>query len=145
VTVADRRPVATRRPSPATVVLLLVAAAYAGWAATTTPFTFEGDVATAIPLVVLAAAVLAQWLARDRGVPGPLRRLDPPAATTGAVWPVPAALGGLLGWELYNYFSLPRALHPTVSSLYDAAAGATAWKAVIFLAWLALGWALVRR
>jgi hypothetical protein len=145
VTVADRRHVAVCWPSPVTVGLLLAAAAYAGWASTTTPFTLEGDVATAIPLVVLVAAVLTQRLARDRGVPGPLRRLDPPAATTGAAWPIPAALGGLLGWELYNYFSLPRPLHPTVSSLYDSAAGADAWKAVIFLAWLALGWALVRR
>jgi len=90
-------------------------------------------------------AVAQWWSARRRmTLPGALRRLDRPARA-GAWWPVPSALAALVGWELYNFFSARRATHPTISSLYDAASRTHAWKAAFFLAWLALGWELVRR
>lgn len=133
--------------SPGYLVALALAAAYSWWAATTTPFTVRGDVATALPLGLLTAIALAQGQATRRGggLPGPLRRLGRPGPTTGAVWPLPSVLAAALGWELYSFFSAPRSVHPTISSLYDAAASTQAWKAVFFLAWVALGWDLVRR
>ncbi len=144
---ATRPAAPTRRWSPGYLVALALAAAYSWWAATTTPFTVGGDVATAIPLGLLTATALAQRQVTRRGaaLPGPLRRLGPPGPATGAVWPLPSVLTAVVGWELYNFFSAPRSAHPTVSSLYDAAASTQAWKAVFFLAWLALGWDLVRR
>jgi hypothetical protein len=133
--------------SPGTVATLTAATAYSWWAATTTPFSIGGDIATAIPLGALAAVPLAQWWAERRGaaLAAPLRRLDPPAQGDGATWPLLAVLAAVVAWELFNFFTAPRATHPTVSSLYDTASRAQAWKAALFLAWLALGRELVRR
>jgi hypothetical protein len=142
------RPAApVRRTWPGYLVALALAGAYSWWAATTTPFSIRGDVATAIPLAVLTAVALAQWRAARRGaaLARPLQRLGPPGPATGATWPLPSVLAAALGWELYNFFSAPRSVHPTASSLYDAAASTQAWKAAFFLAWLALGWDLARR
>jgi hypothetical protein len=47
--------------------------------------------------------------------------------------------------ELVSYFSAPRHQHPTLSSLYDAAARHQALRAAAFAAWLRLGLAVVRR
>ncbi len=54
------------------------------------------------------------------------------------------ALVILAGWELASYFATPRAAHPTLSSLYDTLARSQAAKAAACLAWLSLGWYLVR-
>jgi len=144
---ASRPATLARWASPGYLVALAAAAAYAWWAATTTPFTVGADVATAIPLGVLVALALAQGRASRRGneLARPLRRLDRPTGARGAAWPLPGVLLAAVAFELYNRFSSPRSTHPTVSSLYDAAAGPHAWKAVFVLAWLALGWDLLRR
>ena len=144
---ASRPATLSRWASPGYAAALVATAAYSWWAAGTTPFTVAADVATAIPLGVLVALALAQWRAPRRGgAPArPLRRLDPPGTATGAAWPLPSVLLAALAFELYNFFSAPRSAHPTVSSLYDSAAGTHAWKALFFLAWLALGWDLLRR
>jgi hypothetical protein len=144
---ASRPAASARWATPGYGAALVAAAAYSWWAATTTSFSVAADVATAIPLGVLVALALVQWRAGRRGgeLAPPLRRLEGPAAVTGAAWPLPGVLLVALAFELYNLFSAPRAAHPTVSSLYDAAAGTHAWKALFFLAWLALGWDLLRR
>jgi hypothetical protein len=144
---AARPATLARWASPRYAAALVVTAAYAWWVAGTTPFTVGADVATAIPLGVLVALALVQWRASRRGGQSlrALRRLDRPGRVTGAIWPLPAVLAAALGFELYNLFSAPRSAHPTVSSLYDAASGTHAWKALFVLAWLALGWDLLRR
>jgi hypothetical protein len=144
---ASRPAILARWASPGYLAALVAAVAYSWWAATTTPFSVGADVATAIPLGVLLALAVIQWRANRRGVAParPLRRLDRPERATGAAWPLPGVLLAALAFELYNLFAAPRSTHPTVSSLYDAAAGTHAWKAVFFLAWLALGWDLLRR
>jgi|HubBroStandDraft_1064217.scaffolds.fasta_scaffold257325_2 hypothetical protein len=143
---AGRPTTLARWASPGYLAALVATGAYSWWVATTTPFSVGADVATAIPLGVLGALAVVQWRAdRANGAPArPLRRLDP-AAATGAAWPLPTVLLAALAFELYNLFSAPRSVHPTVSSLYDSAAGTHAWKAVFVLAWLALGWDLLRR
>lgn len=135
-----------RWAGPGHLVGLVAALAYSWWAAATAPFTIGADVATAIPLVAVTAVAGGQWWSarRHATLPSALRRLDRPERA-GAWWPVPSALVALVGWELYNFFSAPRVTHPTISSLYDAASRSHAWKATFFLAWLALGWELVRR
>jgi hypothetical protein len=136
-----------RGASPTNAAALVAAAAYSWWAATTTPFSIGADVATAIPLGLLAAVAVAQWRAAHGGaaLPSALGRLDPPAPTAGAAWPLLAALVVLVAWELFNFLSAPRSAHPTLSSLYDTASRVHAVKAAFFLAWLALGRELLRR
>jgi hypothetical protein len=50
-----------------------------------------------------------------------------------------------VGWELVAYFSSPRHDHPTLSVMADAVMSVHAGRAMMFLLWLTLGWALVRR
>ncbi len=47
------------------------------------------------------------------------------------------------GWELYCYLNLPRAAHPTLSSLLDMLDATRTGKIVAFASWLVLGWFLV--
>jgi hypothetical protein len=51
----------------------------------------------------------------------------------------------IVGWELYCLASLPRAQHPTLSSLLDILDATRVGKTVAFSSWLALGWFLVAR
>lgn len=119
---------------------------YAALASLTRPFTWGADIVTSVPLVV--AALVTIWSsattngadpvhpeaigARDLGVGGSRRWV---------VW-----LGPILavtGWELYCFFSLPRAAHPTLSSLLDILDATRVGKTVAFASWLVLGWFLV--
>lgn len=132
-------------------VALAVAAAlvYAVLLAFTRPFTAPADALTAAGLAAGAGGLTAR-LATDR-------RRDRRSGRGTGVAPAPPgdrALGSWLpwavlvavvaGWELYCFFGGPRPAHPTLSSLYDLAARYRWLKAVIVLAWLALGWELVR-
>ncbi len=119
---------------------------YAILASLTHPFTWGADVVTSVPLVV-AALVIVWSSATTKGV-DPVHR-----ESTGARDP---AIGGsrrwvvwlgpilaLTGWELYCFFSLPRAAHPTFSSLLDIVDASRVGKTVVFALWLVLGWFLV--
>jgi len=125
---------------------LIGAAAYAGLLATTRPFTLPADLVTAAALVV-AAAAMATRLLSGRPAPavpqGGAQGDEAAGATTVLPWVVLA--GAVLAWELFCYFGAPRSAHPTISSIYDALARWRAAKAAVVLAWVALGWALVRR
>lgn len=127
----------------AAVLATCCAAGYSWAVAATTPFTDPADA-----LVALASAGLVAVPVLQRLVPaGPWRRLAPaPRApwSAAAAWLV--VIGILVGTELAMYFlGGSRAAHPTVSSVTDAAFGVRAVKAAGFLAWLAVGWELVRR
>jgi hypothetical protein len=134
------------RVSPGLVGAVVGAAAYAWWTASTRPFTPGADVLTAIPL---GAAVVILVLQRTARRPGsgwtPWQRRPALVPSPIARGPLLGLLAAVLGWELWNLFSSPRTTHPTVSSLYDAAAATHAWKALIVLAWLIFGWELLRR
>jgi hypothetical protein len=128
---SGRRPVLTA----ARVAGLVGAAAYAGLLASTRPFTVEADVVTAVALVAAASAVVVR-LAGDRSVPDGIgwRPYLP--------WLVMAA--AVVAWELACFFGGARPSHPTLSSIYDIVARSEAAKAAVVLAWVGLGWALVR-
>ncbi len=127
-------------------MLALLGAAYAFVAATTTPFSSQADLATALPIVVIAVSVVIRWplspggraqqrtriRARTRGVPHPF------------AWWV-ALFVAVVGWELAQYL-LPgsRAPHPTLSSMADAVNRYYPLKVVVFFGWLWLGAAIVR-
>ncbi len=119
---------------------LVLGAAYSVAAAATTPFTWQADLVTALPIGALAVAVVVRW---------PLRtRARPRASADGvrhpfAPWVV--LLAAVVAWELVQYLTAgSRAQHPTLSSMVDAVDRYTALKAVVFFLWLCLGAAIVR-
>jgi hypothetical protein len=120
--------------------------AYALAASFTRPFTGPADVVTGIPLVV--ALVVTVWLSRVA------RRSVRPVASVEAVasprqrwwWIIPTTpIVAVFAWEFFCFFSLPRAAHPTLSSLIDILDSTHVGKTVAVALWLGLGWFLVAR
>ena len=126
-----------------TAVLLVVAAAYAAWASTTSPFTTAADVAVSVPAASFASALVLQ----RRWPAGPWRRLTPVRPVRGGTagaWVV--VVGLLVGMELASYFhGGPRAAYPTISSAQDALFHAQAARAAGWFVWLVVGGFLARR
>jgi hypothetical protein len=143
---AHRRPGRSNGPSAPAVSLGAFAAALGlavGLAVATSftrPFTLPADVLTAIPLAGLLLGETVR-IVRNRGARIPATG-DPPARSH-APWtmlvPWIVLSGAVIGFELFDYFSLPRHAHPTLSSLCDELSSSHAGKAALFLAWLALG------
>ena len=126
------------------VVLALAAAlAYALALASTRPFTAPADALTAVGLAAGAVGLAARLVADSRVTKGD-GSAPPPEWAVGSWLPWVGLVAAVAGWELYCYFGGPRPAHPTLSSLYDLAAPYRLLKAAIVLAWLALGWELVR-
>jgi hypothetical protein len=90
---------------------------------------------------VLVAGVLVLVLgSRRRAASSP----GGPLPRTGLIaWAL--LIGAVVALELIAYRSSPRATHPTLSSMADAALLSQPVAALAFLAWLALGWELARR
>jgi hypothetical protein len=121
---------------------LAVGAGYALVVAATTPFTLAADVATAVPLAACAVAAAVRWPRR----PTPLPPLGGGTGPRHPYLPWVAVVVALVGWEFFNYLAPgSRADHPTLSSMVDAVNRFYGLKAAVVLAWLALGWMLVRR
>lgn len=120
--------------APATAV----GAAFAWWASTRPPFTFQAHAS-----VFAAAGTL--WMVAARAGPPVAARGNAPASIAAAGllgWG--ALVAGAVGFELFNYFQHPRADHPTMSSLINEV-DVAALRPALFLGWLALGWHLARR
>lgn len=138
-----------RNRAPTLALAVAVAAAYAGWASGTTPFTTPADVAVSIPSAVLFAGLLARWLAPAGGPWRPLPAV-PEAAEPGGhratLVPWLALLALLVAVELASYFhGGPRSLYPTISSSVEEIFRYRPVKAAAFFGWLAGGWYLVKR
>jgi hypothetical protein len=113
-------------------VSVALAAAYALGAAATTPFTWQADLLTAVPLVLLAVAAVARWPAHPHPRPVP--------AGTHPFLPWLALAAVVVAWELANYlFHGARAAHPTLSSMADAVDRQYLLKALMFFGWLCFG------
>jgi hypothetical protein len=135
--------------------LVGVGAVYSWWLASTTPFTWTADGVVAVGFGLMAV-VAGNKLVRPRP-----RAADPDTRSTGSAGragadggPSPPtrawvlALAFVVAVELFTYvagWSGNRHDFPTISSLYDTAAGYRAAKAAIVFAWVALGWALFHR
>jgi hypothetical protein len=132
---------APSRPRPAALLLLAGGAAYAFILATTTAFTTGADILTALPLAALAVAIFLRWPLRTRTVRFPRTA---PAGRPFRPWLAWFVL--LSAWEAYEYLARgSRAEHPTFSSMSDAVDRYYLLKVLVVLAWLALGWAMLRR
>lgn len=121
------------------------AVAYAVLGSFTRPFTWGADVVTAVPLAV-AVVVTFGTSRRSRrirasGPPSGEVIVPPGGALRWGVWIVPVA--AITGWELYCLVNLPRAMHPTLSSLLDIVDASRLGKTVVFSLWLAFGWLVV--
>ena len=122
-------------------------AAYALVAARTTAFTGGANLATGLPIVAMAALVVALWPLRAEPRPPRRRALpdaDGPLSHPWRAWVVLFAV--MLAWEVAEYAARGgRADHPTLSSMADAVDRHEGLKAIVFFLWLYLGAAIVRR
>lgn len=119
---------------------------YALLASFTRPFTWGADVVTAVPLALAVVVTVRFTSAVGRrskeGRPAVRQeQVAPRPARAGIFWAVPILAA--TGWELYCYANLPRAAHPTLSSLLDMLDATRGGKIVAFASWLVLGWFLV--
>jgi hypothetical protein len=127
------------------VALVVLGLGYAVLASSTRPFTWAANVVTAVPLGV--AVVVTVWSSRDASRPAVVPRADSEAAVAAQwgrgwiAWVAPIL--AIAGWELYCFATLPRAEHPTLSSLIDILDSTRAGKILAFGSWLVLGWFLV--
>jgi hypothetical protein len=109
--------------------------AYAWWAVGLAPFSGRATAA-----VVLGGAAAMAVGVRQR------RRARSPSAhdmAGVATWAALAAAAG--AWQLAAYLQHPRADHPTVSSIADAALDSHLARAVAFVVWIAAAAGLARR
>jgi hypothetical protein len=114
---------------------LVIAVAWAWVASGARTFTRPAEVLTFLP----GLAVLVLTL-RPSAV---LRPADSRAGRWGAL-PWVAAAAAVIGWELVQLFEQPRHLHPTLSSVTDSLLSTHPSRFIGYLAWLVLGWMLVR-
>jgi hypothetical protein len=129
------------------VVLVLAGIVYALLAAATTPFSTAADIATGVPIIVMAVLAVWRWPLRPRPLLVPVAVAGDGGETRMAhpwrAWIV--LFGVVVAWELAEYAARgSRADHPTFSSMTDAVDRYFALKALLFFLWLALGAAIVR-
>lgn len=116
-------------------LFVVVAVGVYSWvAAGLRPFTSPIEVMVAIPAIVV---LVAAWLSRAADEHTVVRS----SRASAALWLGLVVLA--LGWELYAFFSLPRADHPTLSVIADEIMSVHPGRALIFVLWLMLGWLLV--
>ncbi len=103
-------------------------------------FTRPAEVLTFLPGVAVSVLTL-------RPSAGSVRPVSKGGAPPDRRWGILPWIGVLVlavGWELTELFSQPRQAHPTVSSLTNSLLSTHPSRFVGYLAWLAVGWLLVR-
>jgi hypothetical protein len=128
------------------VAAVAAVAAYAVGVSFTRPFTVAADVVTAIPLALALFVTIRFFSVGARGGRELTRTAEVEPIGRGrwwTAWMVPIA--AVAAWELFCFANLPRAEHPTLSSLIDMLDSTRPGKGAAFALWLALGWFLVTR
>jgi hypothetical protein len=132
------RQLGTEKSSRWFAALLVVALGVYAWeAAGLRPFTIGEELMVALPALLVSAA--ACWPRRATGTPSAIR------SSRGSIVVWLALVGLALAWELFAYFSSPREQHPTLSVIADEVMSVQPGRALLFLAWLALGALLITR
>ena len=120
------------------VGLFIVAIGVYAWvAAGLRPFTIGEEVMVTLPALLVFAG--ACWPRRATGTPGATR------SSRGSIFVWLGLVGLAFAWELFAYFSSPREQHPTLSVIADEVMSVQPGRALLFLAWLALGALLITR
>ena len=114
-------------------IAVTAAVAYAWWAVGRQPFTAGAT------LAVVGAGLVAMAIGQRRRS----GHDDAPVLGGATGWLV--VLAALAAWQLLAYFQEPRAQHPTLSSLTNAALDTHAARAAAFVAWLVGAFRLARR
>jgi hypothetical protein len=133
------------------VMLGVIACVLAALASLTRPFTLGADLVTAIGILLFIALQVVLLLRgrRKRATSDLPLEEDGPSGKSGvgfrAFLPWIVVSASVVALELFEYFSEPRHDHPTLSSLSDDLTRWHAGHAVLFLAWLGLGWLLLKR
>jgi hypothetical protein len=134
---------------------LAAACGFSAIASFAKPFTLFADVVTAIPIyLMLVAQIVVSIVARRRRASvasnGASVSRDGERDTGSrrgfrpfVPWVVAFAV--VIGFELSTFFQLPRQAHPTLSALSDDLTRWQGGQAILFLAWLGLGWLLLSR
>jgi hypothetical protein len=123
--------------SPAAIAALAAAACWSWFASGVRTFTRPAEVLTFIPALVVLVLTLRPKARLCVGLAEP----RPPWRT---LLPWVAATAAVVGWELSELFSQPRTAHPTLSSIINTLLSTHPSRFLGFLAWLLLGWMLVR-
>jgi hypothetical protein len=118
-------------------LVIVVIGVYVWVAAALHPFTLGEEIMVAVPALIVFVG--ACWPIRRTGTGDTARA----SRVSVAVWLL--LVGLFVGWELFAYFSSPRDQHPTLSIIADEIMSVHAGRALLFLAWLALGWVLITR
>ena len=142
---------------PARGLMVSMLAGLAWWATGLEPFTSPALWVTLAS--GLAAVAAGRWAGPPRSAPelaGPPRSsagwAGPPRSAAGrpvvssgghVVWAILAA--ALAAWELAAFVQLPRAEHPTLSSLANLIFGSHAVRFIAFALWLTTGFGIARR
>jgi hypothetical protein len=122
------------RPARNSVAALLVGAVYAAVASGTAAFSAGADFAVALALGAATAGLIAWWN-RWEAVP---------KAIPARWWPWALLAVALVMLEVLSYLALPRSSHPTLSSISERIMALRVIKATLLLAWLWLGFLIVR-
>lgn len=118
-------------------------------AATARPFSMRADVTTGVGIggVLLLGALRRRWAAREALPRDALpRQASAPEDAGGGRSRRPAMLAwatlavAVASLELGNFVASPRSQHPTISSLLAVAEAHEVWRAILFAAWLGVGW-----
>ena len=128
---------ASRSLSPAAIAGLAAAACWSWFASGVRTLTRPAEVLTFVPalaVLVLTLRPKARFTAGVAVARSPRRTLLP--------WLL--AVIAIVGWELSELFSQPRQGHPTLSSITNALLSTHPSRFLGFLAWLLLGWLMVR-
>lgn len=116
--------------------------AYGAVAAVADSMTWPVRVAVAVPVVVMVAVALGRGWHRPRRRWG---RIDIVRAGPAPVVVWILLLVAVAVFQLGHFFAEPRAVYPTLSSLFEEPLSLYPVRAAAFAAWAGLGWILVAR
>jgi len=137
---AERRAMVNRRRRALLTAAGVGALLWAWFAGGARTFTRPAEVLTFLP----GLAVLALTLRPSARSVRPVGKGGVTPFRRWGVLPWIGVLVAIVGWELAELFSQPRHTHPTISSLTNSLLSTHPSRSLGYLAWLAVGWLLVR-
>jgi chromate transport protein ChrA len=114
--------------------------AYGWWFTDLEPFSPKAFRALLVPVVVVIVVASVYRVRHKSDAREAATRAMPGFRVAVVVWSV--LIAALVAWELIALRSLPRADHPTISSLVEGSEHHHLARLALYAAWVALGWTL---